>query len=386
MKMHHTYMVILLLWALLFGSGNVLAIGPYQTNGDGTVTDSVTSLVWQQSDDGTAKIWKDALAYCEGLGLAGNVDWRLPDIRELGSIVNDWRYEPAIDTDVFLGARSDNYWSGSSFVGDYTTTYSDHAVDSSYAWHVGFYKGGVSISTKDKTYYVRCVRAGPGPYYHFVISVAASSTGTEIFAGTQVDFSIAIELGGTPSYTFSIDFGDGTFAIAPQQNIGHVYTAPGTYTAVVTVTDAKNQTAAGSVEVTITNTPPASASTTEAEGVLVSVDLNKTVYTHNDRLLFSAVLNGRRTTVDLYAALMFPAGYFVTFAYPDTLSPPNQIIPYQTGLFLDGKYSQIVLDLVVPIGLAPSAYQACAVITAAGSDPWQSANWIHFDCKSFDLY
>lgn len=63
-------------------------------NGDGTVADSATGLMWQQADDGVAREWESALAYCEALDLAGYADWRLPDVKELQSIV-DYTRSPA---------------------------------------------------------------------------------------------------------------------------------------------------------------------------------------------------------------------------------------------------------------------------------------------------
>lgn len=79
-------------------------------NGDGTVTDLATGLVWQQADDGVTRNWEDALAYAEGLTLAGHDDWRLPNAKELQSIVdythspnaaNSSDLGPAIDTNFF---------------------------------------------------------------------------------------------------------------------------------------------------------------------------------------------------------------------------------------------------------------------------------------------
>lgn len=71
-------------------------------NGDGTITDEATGLMWQQADDGTARNWQDSLAYAEGLELAGYSDWRLPNTKELQSIVDYSRspsatQSPAID-------------------------------------------------------------------------------------------------------------------------------------------------------------------------------------------------------------------------------------------------------------------------------------------------
>lgn len=57
-------------------------------NGDGTVTDYATGLMWQQADDGQTRDWIDALSYAENLELAGYDDWRLPNVKELQSIVD----------------------------------------------------------------------------------------------------------------------------------------------------------------------------------------------------------------------------------------------------------------------------------------------------------
>ena len=66
----------------------------FHENGDGTVTDRATGLMWQQSDSGKAVDWQGALAYAEGLTLAGHDDWRLPNAKELQSIV-DYTRSPA---------------------------------------------------------------------------------------------------------------------------------------------------------------------------------------------------------------------------------------------------------------------------------------------------
>lgn len=72
-------------------------------NGDGTVVDVATGLIWQQQDDGVRRNHSNAIAYCQGLNLAGLNDWRLPNIKELASIL-DFRFSlPNIDRRDFLG-------------------------------------------------------------------------------------------------------------------------------------------------------------------------------------------------------------------------------------------------------------------------------------------
>jgi hypothetical protein len=96
-------------------------------NGDGTITDLTTGLVWMQGDNGTGVTWEDALAYAESLVFAGYDDWRLPNSKELQSIV-DYTRSPsttgsaAIDP-VFSCTQITNeagepdygyYWSGTT--------------------------------------------------------------------------------------------------------------------------------------------------------------------------------------------------------------------------------------------------------------------------------
>jgi len=64
-------------------------------NGDGTITDLATGLMWQMSDDGQVRDWEEALAYSEDLTLGEHSDWRLPNAKELQSIVD---YTKSIQT------------------------------------------------------------------------------------------------------------------------------------------------------------------------------------------------------------------------------------------------------------------------------------------------
>jgi hypothetical protein len=60
----------------------------FSDNGDGTVTDTATGLMWQQADSGAGMNWQAALAYAEALTLAAHTDWRLPNAKELQSILD----------------------------------------------------------------------------------------------------------------------------------------------------------------------------------------------------------------------------------------------------------------------------------------------------------
>lgn len=120
----------------------------FTDNQDGTVTDDITTLMWEQADDGTARSWEEALTHCEGLSLAGYSDWRLPNLKELHSIV-EYNVFPAIDTTLFPNASADRHWSS-------TTRDSFPGI----AWNVNFVTGTVDFINKTHTNYSRCVRGG----------------------------------------------------------------------------------------------------------------------------------------------------------------------------------------------------------------------------------
>ena len=82
-------------------SGDEYGINDFVDNGDGTVTDNATGLMWAQDDNGEAIDWEDALAYAEDATIAGYDDWRLPNTKELQSIADYSGVFPAMDTSVF---------------------------------------------------------------------------------------------------------------------------------------------------------------------------------------------------------------------------------------------------------------------------------------------
>lgn len=135
----------------------------FTDNGDGTITDKATGLMWKKCSEGQTGadcaggvadtyMWQGALqqaqAVSSGVGFAGHTDWRVPNIKELDSIVEERCSAPAINLSVFPNTVG-NYWSSSSC-----------AFDGSYAWVVYSYDGGDSWSYKYGNYYVRLVRGG----------------------------------------------------------------------------------------------------------------------------------------------------------------------------------------------------------------------------------
>ncbi len=119
----------------------------YTDNLDGTVTDNVTDLIWQQGVPSTSYTQPDAVAYCESIAIAGHHDWRLPSEIELISIVDQGTYNPSIDGTYFPGTPVSPFWSATR-VGGSTTL----------AWGVTFIFGEVGSNDMSSPNYVRCVR------------------------------------------------------------------------------------------------------------------------------------------------------------------------------------------------------------------------------------
>lgn len=118
-------------------------------NNSSTVTDSTTGLMWARSAAATAMTWKEALAWCDDLTLAGYDDWRLPTIKELASIVEIGGASPAVDTSYFPDTLLAYYWS---------STTNDYYPDD--AWLINFSNGENAYGNKLKDYHVRAVRGG----------------------------------------------------------------------------------------------------------------------------------------------------------------------------------------------------------------------------------
>ena len=130
------------------GVGDAGRIEAYTDNHDGTVTDNVTELVWQQMAPTSNNFTQaSAASYCKGLAVGGYQDWRLPSMIELISLVDFGRASPCIDTDYFPGASAAAFWS------------STPAANSTlFGWGVTFLYGEVGTNSVNFPVSVRCVR------------------------------------------------------------------------------------------------------------------------------------------------------------------------------------------------------------------------------------
>lgn len=136
----------------IIGLAAFLMAGPaqadYVDNGNGTVTDLSTGLIWEKAGSAGAMIWEQALAWCQQATTAGYSDWRLPNKRELEHLADKSRYDPAIDP--AFTEPGNKYWCG--------TTYARYSNDACY---VNIGSGYSGFYGKNGTNHVRCVRGWP---------------------------------------------------------------------------------------------------------------------------------------------------------------------------------------------------------------------------------
>jgi hypothetical protein len=125
----------------------------FTDNGDGTITDNLTQLIWQKVPNTIALTWEQAIVYAEGLALAGSTDWRLPNIKELESLNDESRTNPSVNTSYFSTIGVRNYWS--------STTLLPNPNNLTSAWYWSTQFGITTYDMKTNTNYVICVRGIP---------------------------------------------------------------------------------------------------------------------------------------------------------------------------------------------------------------------------------
>jgi hypothetical protein len=133
----------------------------YTDNGNGTVTDNLTGLMWEQkTDDGGSRdkdntyTWKDALAYCENLILGNYSDWRMPMPKEFERLVDLTKSSPpTIDIAYFPNTGSGLYWTGTTCSGCHRRKAFAEDFNTGRLYYGNKYYEGVYYEN-----YVRCVR------------------------------------------------------------------------------------------------------------------------------------------------------------------------------------------------------------------------------------
>jgi hypothetical protein len=110
------------------------------------VEDTATKLSWQRTSSEKSYSDSDAEAYCTALNLAGT-GWRLPTIKELHTLVDETKTQPAMDGEAFPDAPASFFWTSSHL-----------AKFPQYTWCVNFTEGSDAWFPGENPQLVRCVR------------------------------------------------------------------------------------------------------------------------------------------------------------------------------------------------------------------------------------
>ena len=131
----------------------------FTDNGDGTVTDNLTGLIWlQYASCFGSRNWATALIDCNLLnsgecGLTDDTvegDWRFPNVKELQSLIDFGQLTPALPSGhPFTSVQSNTYWSSTTYAGI-----------TGYAWSVYMSNGNVLFNINANHYFVWPVRGG----------------------------------------------------------------------------------------------------------------------------------------------------------------------------------------------------------------------------------
>jgi len=143
----------------------------YTDNGNGTLTDNVTGLVWQKAPDATTRTWTDSKTYCENntAALPGS-GWRLPSYRELSGLLKMNTSSPLINTTVFSGVQNNNYWSSTTV-----------ATNSTNSWYLNLSSGLMADLSQGGLQYALCVRGTAEPSLNMVSN--GDGTVTDLVTG-----------------------------------------------------------------------------------------------------------------------------------------------------------------------------------------------------------
>jgi len=164
----------------------------YYNNLNGTITDLDTGLMWKQ-EPSSAMSWASALTYAEGLSFAGYSDWRVPNVKELQSLVDISRATasatttaPCINRTLFPAATATAHWTSTSVKAGSPTA----------AWLVDF---GVTTSSTPPRNQQGIVSYEPytSSYPVFAVRTVTTSVAAPTITNTQTSPN-------TPTYADSV--------------------------------------------------------------------------------------------------------------------------------------------------------------------------------------
>ncbi len=222
-------LIIAIMAVCMLGGVSDVSEARYIDNGDGTVTDPWTGLMWQQATAPHRLNLDDAVAYCKNLTLAGYTDWRLPNRDDFNSL-RDTSYTPTIHPDYFPDTRLSGYWSSTATAGS-----------ASSFWVVNFsYNNGYASTYKILSEYIRAVRGEhSGAFGSLVIHIEPAETrnaGAQwIRSGTRTWFNSGDTESNIKVGSYNVVFKGIAGWKAPDINVtikpGQTQIVTGTYTA-----------------------------------------------------------------------------------------------------------------------------------------------------------
>ena len=131
----------------------------YTKNGDETVTDNITLLMWEDRISAQAFTWEEAIEFCEELEFAGFDDWRLPTRIEISSVLDHSDGHTGWAAEAFEAGNSGFHFSASDWI--LTITQTGAGAGNDYAWAFNMSDGIVSNAySKSNHTALKCVRGG----------------------------------------------------------------------------------------------------------------------------------------------------------------------------------------------------------------------------------
>lgn len=146
----------------------------FTDNGDGTMSDALTGLMWEKSPPIPTLAWSAAVSYANDLVLAGHEDWRLPNISELESLLNAEESSPT------TWLASQGFTAGSAFNVCWSSTVSN---DQAYAWGMWMDDGRLAACLTSLAGLYRAVRDSPPG----LVSLAKTGRTLSFHAGDDGD-------------------------------------------------------------------------------------------------------------------------------------------------------------------------------------------------------
>ncbi|HPM82876.1 MAG TPA: DUF1566 domain-containing protein, partial [Candidatus Anammoximicrobium sp.] len=279
-------------------------VNNFTANGDGTVTDSATGLMWSQSDSGSGMNWENALAWVQtknAENYLGHNDWRLPNVKELQSIVDYTRspattgsaaINPVFSTTQVTGENGQAdypwYWSG--------TTHAAYNGSAAAGAYVSFGKGwGYMNSSWVDVHGAGCQRSDPKSgslssytyapygYYH---SIAPQGDAIRIFNYVRL-----VRDAGAESPTLTVNVAAASVA----ENAGSAATT-------VTISRNTNTTAALTVNLSSSDTTEATVPAT------VTIPAGQSSVTVTLAAVDDAIVDGTQTVTITASATGFSSG------------------------------------------------------------------------------